>query len=781
MVSASHGSAAANDAFTLVLACLYARHKGYEVPLGGGIKALYQFEGDALLHDLLHSCLEEDSAVASLSEFLDFLSAFPQCGFEVYYASVLGTLFERFCIASARYGDEFFTPAAVTRLMAYFVECSGSRSVYDPFCGTASLAYHLSKGRTAVSFGGQELSRRTSLYARLMIEAVSGRDDVIRVGDSAVQWSDQHFDAVVTCPPFGLRLSQKQMEKAQGFGADSSCRTFEELLLARAFSVNHADLTVTLYAKAFCYGEPYGKLRTHLVEDNLLDTVISLPAGIFYGMSRPCIILVCRRGRPEGAPVTFVRGEDYVLGSSRSRALDIERLLAMLKGDRKDCLEVCRSQIAEYGYSLSPELYGREELAPGAGQRIVKLGDLIRPLKGTLATDPVAQAISPRCKGNNVVSVIRHKNELTAVETGKNSNRFRRYHAEDKAVLLAPPYIIGVGKGYGLFTEGGDFCLSDTWRAFEIADALVLPEYLVYLLQNDPAITQRRTPLDRFLNLPVIIDSPEAQREIIHGVLQRYEEQETAERKADDERKGAKQNLSDFEHMVTPTIMRIDKILSRLSRPVNQADKDKVAQLTTSLKDNWEYMRRTLHFANTSIDAESINKVPCDIAAFLERYVDAWRNYGGNYFELELVNELPQGVSVPLDKNLLPVLCDSILSNAVRHGFLKNAHHTDHNLVQIRLSAVEYQSNPYVCISFSNNGEPMAVGFSPADYISRGRYSRESGRSGLGGYHVYRITRKHEGHLHIGSSKAWNMVIDVLLPVSSDSCETFTSYDYECL
>ena len=170
-----------------------------------------------------------------------------------------------------------------------------------------------------------------------------------------------------------------------------------------------------------------------------------------------------------------------------------------------------------------------------------------------------------------------------------------------------------------------------------------------------------------------------------------------------------------------------------------------------------------------------------DIIKFIKGYVDAWTNYGGEYFTLSIKNGLQEGTKVSFDKTLLTVMLDSILNNAIRHSFHKRKNYTEHNSVQISISAVEYNELPYVLLSVSNNGDPIAEGFTIEDYISRGRYTSSTGRSGLGGHHVYQIAKGHGGFLYLDINKVWNMIVEVLLPIESTFSNDIPAYDKECI
>ena len=67
------------------------------------------------------------------------------------------------------------------------------------------------------------------------------------------------------------------------------------------------------------------------------------------------------------------------------------------------------------------------------------------------------------------------------------------------------------------------------------------------------------------------------------------------------------------------------------------------------------------------------------------------------------------------------------------------------------------------------------------DYITRGRYSANTGRSGLGGYHVYQIAKGHNGFLYLDSNKIWNVIVEVLLPISNVDVNDLPIYEHECI
>ena len=138
---------------------------------------------------------------------------------------------------------------------------------------------------------GQEIVYKTSIYARVNAEALYEHDVCISNVNSITKWDDCSYDAVVSCPPMGLRLTQEQLYQARHATPDCPCRSYEEIILTRPFYCNHAKLTITLLSTGFCYrGNRDYELRRDLIEKNLVDTIIALPAIILYGTSMSSIL-----------------------------------------------------------------------------------------------------------------------------------------------------------------------------------------------------------------------------------------------------------------------------------------------------------------------------------------------------------------------------------------------------------------------------------------------------------------------------------------------------------
>ena len=773
------GNFSIGEIFTPTLAILYAFHKGYSIRLIGNHRIEFTPNSDRLFCDLVNLISNDKHLHIAMCQYVRELAYVNRDEFNSVYVEVLRGLFDLVSCNSGRDSGDFYTPSAITKLMAYIVNKEGCNKVFDPFCGTASIIHELSKFGERPLFVGQELNFRTSIYARINAEALYGNDDCIKNIDSIIRWDNNFYNAVVSCPPFALRLTPKQLYEARHFSPECPCRSYEEIILTRPLYCNNAKLSVMLLPTGICFrsNRDY-ELRKELVERNLLDMIIALPTNILYGTSIPSVVFVCKRERTLDEPIKFIHAEDYFLGERRKRTFDYDRFIEMIEGDACDIANVTLEEVRQYDYNLNPSLYYKKDFDLNPGQTVVRLEELISPIEGNrIPSTDVKEAISISNLSRDFINILLNNGKTSAPTELRRNMTYRVIDASEEKYLLSTSNTFE--SRYGINTDGKGFACPADIKIFKINENLVTPEYLAYILLNYKAISKGRMHLSGYMKLPIVIDSLEIQKKLVDNEIQLYNQKLDAEREADALRLGVKQNVSDLEHMLGSTQLRITKIITRLERvtPSNEH----FQHLVKSLKDNVEYMNRIIHYNNARIDSESFNLKRGEIAEFINAYVDAWNNYGGEYFKLLIENRLDADVQLSFDKTLFTVMLDSILNNAIRHGFHKRKNYTDHNMVQIGLSTVEYNGQPYLQLSVANNGDSIAEGFSITDYISRGRYTTSTGRSGLGGYHVYQIVKGHNGFLYLDSNKVWNMIVEVLLPIETTILNDIPTYDNECI
>ena len=210
---------------------------------------------------------------------------------------------------------------------------------------------------------------------------------------------------------------------------------------------------------------------------------------------------------------------------------------------------------------------------------------------------------------------------------------------------------------------------------------------------------------------------------------------------ASKERKMLKKTSSDLIHMMGTPYTRINNALDLLSLDLDDEGKTRV----NYIRDNFGYIKRLIEM--NGADFNDYLKERINIVEFMERYILGWKNYGSKTFSIVFYcdGELERANTVLANETALTIMMDCLLDNANRHGFHKTES-TD-NKVKIHLDRTTLGNENVVILSVANNGEPMPKDFSIDDYISSGRFGSETGRSGLGGNHVFKIVSAMGGTL----------------------------------
>ena len=210
---------------------------------------------------------------------------------------------------------------------------------------------------------------------------------------------------------------------------------------------------------------------------------------------------------------------------------------------------------------------------------------------------------------------------------------------------------------------------------------------------------------------------------------------------ASKERKMLKKTSSDLIHMMGTPYIRINNALDLLSQDLDDEGKSRISYI----RDNFGYIKRLIEM--NGADFNDYPKDRINIVDFLERYILGWENYGSKTFSIEFYcdGDFEVENTILANETALAIMMDCLLDNANRHGFHKTK--SPDNKVKIRLDQTTLGNKRVVIIAVGNNGKPMPKDFSIDDYITSGKFGTDTGRSGLGGSHVYKIVSSMDGTL----------------------------------
>lgn len=267
---------------------------------------------------------------------------------------VLGDAYEyligQFAAGSGKKAGEFYTPQQISTILSEIVTldsqepANGKKNklakVLDFACGSGSLLLNVRKQLGAHGIGkiyGQEKNITTYNLARMnmLLHGVKDTEFEIHHGDSLLNDWDilnemnpakkQQFDAVVANPPFSYRWEPKE-EMAKdfrfaGYGlAPKSAADFAFLLHGFHFLSDSGVMAIILPHGVLFRGGAEERIRTKLLKDGHIDTVIGLPANLFFSTGIPVCILVLKRCKKYD-DVLFINAADYFEKGKRQNRL----------------------------------------------------------------------------------------------------------------------------------------------------------------------------------------------------------------------------------------------------------------------------------------------------------------------------------------------------------------------------------------------------------------------------------------------------------------------------
>lgn len=258
---------------------------------------------------------------------------------------VIGDVYEyligRFAAGAGKKAGEFYTPPEVSTLLARLLRPKGGDRILDPACGSGSLLIKVGKevGSDDFFLAGQESNGSTWALCKMNM-FLHGMDS------ARIEWCDtinnprlvddhglMKFDIVVANPPFSLDKWGAESAEKDRFhrfhrGIPPKSRG-DYAFISHMVEASLGKVAVIVPHGVLFRGGSEGKIRRQLMEENLLEAVIGLPANLFYGTGIPAAILLFNRSK-KTSDVLFIdasRECQQDTNQNRLREQDIDRIV----------------------------------------------------------------------------------------------------------------------------------------------------------------------------------------------------------------------------------------------------------------------------------------------------------------------------------------------------------------------------------------------------------------------------------------------------------------------
>ena len=292
-------------------------------------------------------------------------------------------LISNYAANAGKSGGEYFTPQHVSKLIAQLA-MHGQTSVnkiYDPAAGSGSLLLqakkHFDNHIIQEGFFGQEVNHTTYNLARMnmFLHNINYDKFHIVLGDTLREphlGDEKPFDAIVSNPPYSINwigsddptLINDDRFAPAGVLAPKSKADFAFVLHCLSYLSSKGRAALVCFPGIFYRGGAEQKIRKYLVDNNYVESVISLAPNLFFGTSIAVNLLVLSKHK-SGTKTQFIdaSGEDFFKKVTNNNLMTDEHIAKILElfAEKKEVAHVAASidntKIAENDYNLSVSSY----------------------------------------------------------------------------------------------------------------------------------------------------------------------------------------------------------------------------------------------------------------------------------------------------------------------------------------------------------------------------------------------------------------------------------------
>jgi type I restriction enzyme M protein len=314
-------------------------------------------------------------------------------------------LISNYAANAGKSGGEFFTPQHVSKLIAQLAmhKQTTVNKIYDPACGSGSLLLqakkHFDNHIIEDGFFGQEINHTTYNLARMnmFLHNINYDKFDIALGNTLLDphfGDDIPFDAIVSNPPYSVNwigsddptLINDERFAPAGVLAPKSKADFAFVLHALSYLSSKGRAAIVCFPGIFYRGGAEQKIRQYLIDNNFVETVISLAPNLFFGTSIAVNILVLSKHKTDNL-TQFIDASGLFKKETNNNTLTDDHIARIMEvfDTKTDVDHFAKSidfdDIAKNDYNLSVSLYVVAEDT----REVINITKLNAELKTTVA------------------------------------------------------------------------------------------------------------------------------------------------------------------------------------------------------------------------------------------------------------------------------------------------------------------------------------------------------------------------------------------------------------
>lgn len=679
------------------------------------------------------------------------------------------------------------TPPSLITLIKKLVKLKEGEVVFDPYVGRGSLITEIIKENKHININvvtGD--TNEAAVYLARLNFIVNGINRFeVHHKNALRDWEDRKAfaDWFITDAPFGgvhteVNPVYNRLEESPAYDRLLNTKDVAPLVVMQAlYHLKANGKAVLILPESFIFGKSQAlvSVRRYLVENNILKAIISLPTGAFqpYSSVKTSIIILDKHKgndksvfyhdasstNPKELDREVLRIErnyhnENFTQSQTSRKVDISELIYLDYGfdirmafqpnypkENGNYLQV-KEVIKSFSSGNTVRATNLNE-AEGVGY--LQIGDLADSMNSCIVDDSSA------------------KRFISDPELVEGTLRYIPYDA----VLIAKN---GLKLKPSLF-KGVESVCSSNILVLQLDDTRILPEYFIAEM-NEPYVADQVSLIRKgmgvpnfntmdFLKIKIRIPALEEQKKIADKFLRRLFSANSSKKEIHfltgelmHKLKGPVSGLDNGIKLLKAYLERKEKSGEAISfkevivktfpgEDINKFQEFVLAEVFDRLASNIKRIdnrvRQTHIYAKLGVEDLSIEEI--NLFNLLKKEILPGYNH-----KLQIILDVKaeaQNMIVLANKDLMEVIFENLIDNAIIHGFKDNPNYE--SIINIRWK--EDIKNKLAIVTVENNGEPLRPGYSTANYKDGTNRNEENGGSGIGGVLIAKALKQMKGEL----------------------------------
>ncbi|MEP0884996.1 N-6 DNA methylase [Trichocoleus sp. ST-U3] len=345
---------------------------------------------------------------AKLKRLIELINDEAKIGLDI---DVIGDFYEGLLQKSAEDtksgAGQYFTPRALIKAIVEVMRPEPGQKICDPACGTGgffviahdyiSQNYQLDKAHKQfvnyMTFKGKDVADRVVRLCamNLYLHGIGGEESPVEIGDSLISDPGEHFEMVLTNPPFGRKnsITIESIER-QDFWATTSNNQLNFLQHVKTLLAINGKAAIVVPDNVLFEGGAGETVRRKLLTECDVHTLLRLPTGIFYAQGVKANVLFYDRKPASAAPWTKklwiydLRTNQQFTKRNPLRYEDLEDFIRCFNSEnRRERQETKHFRAFDYNdliqrdkASLDIEILDYVDINPPVGFKAVQLGDI---------------------------------------------------------------------------------------------------------------------------------------------------------------------------------------------------------------------------------------------------------------------------------------------------------------------------------------------------------------------------------------------------------------------